>query len=66
MNDHDGPPFDDVRMRGFAHRHAYRIADANGPMLVALVERDGGLVDSPRVVPTSQTRSGVRFTKKPT
>jgi len=29
----------------------YRIADANGPMLAALVERDGGLVDFPGVVP---------------
>ena len=27
--------------------HGYRIADANGPMLAALVERDGGLVDFP-------------------
>jgi molybdopterin molybdotransferase len=26
--------------------HDYRIADANGPMLAALVERDGGIVDS--------------------
>ena len=31
--------------------HGYRIADANGPMLVALVERDGGLVDFPGLVP---------------
>ena len=30
--------------------HGYRIADANGPMLAALVERDGGLVDFPGVV----------------
>jgi molybdopterin molybdotransferase len=29
----------------------YRIADANGPMLAALVARDGGLVDFPGVVP---------------
>src|SRR6185369_4558718 len=29
----------------------YRIADANGPMLAALVERDGGLVDFPGLVP---------------
>src|SRR6516225_2074781 len=27
--------------------HHYRIADANGPMLAALVERDGGVVDFP-------------------
>jgi molybdopterin molybdotransferase len=31
--------------------HGYRIADANGPMLAALVERDGGLVDFPGLVP---------------
>ena len=31
--------------------HGHRIADANGPMLAALVERDGGLVDSPGLVP---------------
>ena len=30
--------------------HGYRIADSNGPMLAALVERDGGLVDFPGVV----------------
>ncbi len=29
----------------------YRIVDANGPMLTALVERDGGLVDFPGLVP---------------
>ncbi len=29
----------------------YQIADANGPMLTALVERDGGLVDFPGLVP---------------
>ncbi len=28
-----------------------RIADANGPMLAALVERDGGIVDFPGLVP---------------
>jgi molybdopterin molybdotransferase len=28
----------------------YRIADANGPMLTALVERDGGVVDFPGLV----------------
>jgi molybdopterin molybdotransferase len=31
--------------------HEYRIADANGPMLAALVERDGGVVDFPGLVP---------------
>jgi molybdopterin molybdotransferase len=31
--------------------HGYQIADANGPMLAALVERDGGLVDFPALVP---------------
>jgi molybdopterin molybdotransferase len=31
--------------------HGYRIVDANGPMLAALVERDGGLVDFPGLVP---------------
>jgi molybdopterin molybdotransferase len=31
--------------------HDYRIVDANGPMLAALVERDGGLVDFPGLVP---------------
>ena len=30
--------------------HGYRIADANGPMLTALVERDGGIVDFPGLV----------------
>jgi molybdopterin molybdotransferase len=30
--------------------HDYRIIDANGPMLAALVERDGGLVDFPGLV----------------
>ena len=29
---------------------AYRVVDANGPMLSALVERDGGLVDFPGLV----------------
>jgi molybdopterin biosynthesis enzyme len=29
----------------------YRIVDANGPMLAALVARDGGLVDFPGLVP---------------
>ena len=32
----------------------YRISDANGPMLTALVERDGGTVDSPALVPDSR------------
>jgi molybdopterin molybdotransferase len=31
--------------------HDYRIVDANGPMLAALVERDGGLADFPGLVP---------------
>jgi molybdopterin molybdotransferase len=31
--------------------HEYRIADANGPMLAALVARDGGIVDFPGLVP---------------
>jgi len=31
--------------------HGYRIADANGPMLAALVARDGGVVDFPGLVP---------------
>ena len=31
--------------------HGFRIVDANGPMLAALVERDGGLVDFPGLVP---------------
>jgi molybdopterin molybdotransferase len=31
--------------------HGYRIVDANGPMLAALVERDGGFVDFPGLVP---------------
>jgi molybdopterin molybdotransferase len=30
--------------------HGHRIADANGPMLAALVERDGGIVDCPGLV----------------
>jgi molybdopterin molybdotransferase len=30
--------------------HGYRIVDANGPMLAALVERDGGVVDFPGLV----------------
>jgi molybdopterin molybdotransferase len=31
--------------------HDYFISDANGPMLAALVERDGGVVDFPGLVP---------------
>ena len=31
--------------------HGFQIADANGPMLAALVARDGGLVDFPGLVP---------------
>ena len=31
--------------------HGCQIADANGPMLAALVERDGGRVDNPGIVP---------------
>jgi molybdopterin molybdotransferase len=31
--------------------HDCRLVDANGPMLAALVERDGGLVDFPGLVP---------------
>lgn len=31
--------------------HGHRIADANGPMLTALIERDGGIVDFPGLVP---------------
>jgi molybdopterin molybdotransferase len=31
--------------------HGHLIADANGPMLAALVERDGGTVDFPALVP---------------
>jgi molybdopterin molybdotransferase len=30
--------------------HDYQIADANGPMLAALVERDGGVVDFPGLI----------------
>ena len=31
--------------------HGFHIADANGPMLAALIERDGGIVDFPGLVP---------------
>jgi len=31
--------------------HDFLITDANGPMLAALIERDGGLVDCPGIVP---------------
>ena len=33
-----------------AHPHGFHIADANGPMLTALIERDGGVVDFPGLV----------------
>lgn len=33
-----------------SHPHGVHIADANGPMLSALIERDGGLVDFPGLV----------------
>jgi len=33
-----------------SHPHGFHIADANGPMLAALTERDGGLVDFPGLV----------------
>jgi molybdopterin molybdotransferase len=33
-----------------SHPHGFHIADANGPMLSALIERDGGLVDFPGLV----------------
>jgi molybdopterin molybdotransferase len=39
---------------GGSRPHDYRIADANGPMLAALVERDGGLVDFPGLVPDTE------------
>jgi molybdopterin molybdotransferase len=32
------------------HPHGYQITDANGPMLAALTERDGGIVDFPGLV----------------
>ncbi len=32
----------------------HRIADANGPMLTALIERDGGVVDFPGLVPDTE------------
>jgi molybdopterin molybdotransferase len=34
-----------------SHPHDWQIADANGPMLAALVARDGGMVDFPGLVP---------------
>jgi molybdopterin molybdotransferase len=34
-----------------SHPYEYRIADANGPMLAALVARDGGTVEFPGLVP---------------
>lgn len=33
-----------------SHPHGFHIADANGPMLAALIDRDGGLVDFPGLV----------------
>jgi molybdopterin molybdotransferase len=33
-----------------SHPHDFHIADANGPMLAALIERDGGVVDFPGLV----------------
>jgi molybdopterin molybdotransferase len=33
-----------------SHPRGFHIADANGPMLAALIERDGGLVDFPGLV----------------
>jgi molybdopterin molybdotransferase len=33
-----------------SHPHGFHIADANGPMLTALIERDGGVVDFPGLV----------------
>ncbi len=33
-----------------SHPHGFHIADANGPMLAALIERDGGVVDFPGLV----------------
>jgi molybdopterin molybdotransferase len=33
-----------------SHPHGFHIADANGPMLSALIERDGGIVDFPGLV----------------
>jgi len=38
---------------------AHRLADANGPMLAALVERDGGVADFPGLVPDDPTAIGV-------
>jgi molybdopterin molybdotransferase len=35
---------------GGSRPHGFHIADANGPMLTALVERDGGVVDFPGLV----------------
>ena len=37
-----------------AHPHGFHIADANGPMLSALIERDGGVVDFPGLVRDDQ------------
>ena len=43
----------------------YRIVDANGPMLAALVERDGGVVDFPGLVP-DEPRRDPRQRSRPT
>jgi molybdopterin molybdotransferase len=37
-----------------AHPHGFHIADANGPMLTALIERDGGVVHFPGLVRDDQ------------
>src|SRR5690242_904076 len=37
-----------------SHPYGFYIADANGPMLAALIERDGGLVDFPGLVRDDQ------------
>jgi molybdopterin molybdotransferase len=37
-----------------SHPYGFHIADANGPMLAALIERDGGLVDFPGLVRDDQ------------
>ncbi len=37
-------------LRAGSHPHDFYIADANGPMLAALIERDGGVADFPGLV----------------
>jgi molybdopterin molybdotransferase len=44
----------DELLPGGSRPRDWRIADANGPMLAALVERDGGQVDFPGLVPDSE------------